>query len=277
MSSPPDDRALEILRRSDYNDFGDRGRLAVIGGGYLNVNPPLIAAYTASALGIDSLYLLMPERLLRLRCFGSLTISLIPLPDHKVTHGVVKWVERLIDRRRLRADVVHVGPGFTGHRGYIVELVKLLDSRGMNLVIDSGALYPEVLSLDLDWSSAIIAPHEGEYKMLFEGDDPLFKLEEYNVFLKRLGGARYISMGRVVYDVSDPCWPTRYGSGYVATGLLSGSYALTGGAMDAAMLAGSLLVKMMGKLRENGCFHVSVERLVELASEVVREVSLGSD
>ncbi len=276
MSGSSSDDLRSILSRREYKEFGDRGRLAIVGGGYLSYNPPIIAALTAAKLGVDSLYLMVPEMLMRIRCIDSLTVSVIPLPDFKVTHGVVQRIEKLLDRRRIRADVFHLGPGFTGHRGYIAELVKSLDARGINLVLDSGSLYPEVLSLDIDWDTTIITPHEGEFRMLFSGDAGL-ELIDYNVVLKRLRGLSVYIHGEEVSSVSHECWPTRYGMGYVISGLLSGLYAYTRDMKSSINLTQELLVKTSEKIAENGCFHTTVEEFIDALGEVIKSFSKSGD
>jgi len=263
------DVSLDILKKLDYNEFGDRGRLAIVGGGYLSYNPPIIAASSASRIGIDSIYLLVPEKLTRLRCIDSLTISVIPLPDFKITQGVVQRIEKLIDRRRIRADIFHLGPGFTGQRGYIVELVNSLDGRGIGMVLDSGSLYPEVLNSDVNWDNIVITPHEGEFRMLFN-EELGIDLSRYIVVLKRLRGVSIYLRGSEVSSVSHECWPTRYGMGYVVSGVLSGLYAYTRDINLSILLTQELLLKTCEKISENGCFHVTVDDFIEVLGLIIR-------
>ncbi|HIE36939.1 TPA: hypothetical protein EYP83_02125 [Candidatus Geothermarchaeota archaeon] len=180
-------------------EFGDLGRLAIIGGSYLNMNPPMISALTAAKLSLDSIYLVIPERHARIRGFPSISISPIFMPDFKITKGVVNKIIKYVKRRRINADVFHIGPGMAGYKKYVSKLIEELSSfEGSLLLLDSGSLYPEVLDLELDWNRIIISPHEGELKQ-FLGVENIslddvggFSNGRYRVVAKLLDGIYFL-------------------------------------------------------------------------------------
>ncbi len=260
--------------------FGDAGRLAIVGGGYLNYNPPLISALVSTIFPIDSVYLLIPEKIARLKGFFNVTVSTIYLPDFKVTNGVVNKILKLIGRRRLVADVFHLGPGFTGYKNYILKLIAELNSSGYFLLLDSGALYQEILSMDLDWSRVVLSPHEGEIKQLFGVDSPdnlKDKLGKENILAKFIEGLYFYKEGRLVAKyIYSGHKPLKYGVNYVITGIFSSYLTLTKNIERAGLLTLFTYMKTVENLYEKNCLHWSIEDLISSLKDVLIDLCMGS-
>ena len=252
-------------------EFGELGRLAIIGGSYLNMNPPIISALSASKISLDSIYLVIPEKHARIRGFPSISISPIFMPDFKVTKGVVNKILKYVRRRRINAQTFHVGPGLAGFRKYIVKLVEeLAKLEDTYIVIDTGSIYPEVLELDLDWKRIVISPHEGELKQVFGLEN--VSLEDissivkgrYNLVAKLLKGIYFFDRegGLKSYLEYNIVQPTRFGSLYVYTGLLSGFLAYTRDIENAVILSQYTFLKTLENVGVNGCLHWEIEDLI---------------
>ncbi len=257
-------------------DFGELGRLAIIGGSYLNMNPPLISAITASKIALDSIYLLIPEKHARIRGFPSLTVSPILLPDFKITRGVVRKIIKYIKRKRIIADVYHIGPGLTGHKGYIVALIdELLKNTDSFILVDSGALYKEVFDLELDINRVVFSPHQGEVNQLFGVEDP-FELESelkgsgYKILAKFLTGIYFFDPALKSYFEYDVIQPTRFGVTYVFTGLFSGFLAFTRDIERAALISQYIFMKTLENIAVNKCLHWNIEEFIESIGLVIK-------
>ena len=262
-------------------EFGELGRLAIIGGSYLNMNPPIISALSASKISLDSIYLVIPEKHARIRGFPSISISPIFMPDFKVTKGVVNKILKYVRRRRINAQTFHVGPGLAGFRKYIVKLVEeLAKLEDTYIVIDTGSIYPEVLELDLDWKRIVISPHEGELKQVFGLEN--VSLEDissivkgrYNLVAKLLKGIYFFDRdsGLKSYLEYNIVQPTRFGSLYVYTGLLSGFLAYTRDIEKAVILSQYTFLKTLENVGVNGCLHWEIEDLILALKNFFREL-----
>ncbi len=262
-------------------EFGELGRLAIIGGSYLNMNPPIISALSASKISLDSIYLVIPEKHARIRGFPSISISPIFMPDFKVTKGVVNKILKYVRRRRINAQTFHVGPGLAGFRKYIVKLVEeLAKLEDTYIVIDTGSIYPEVLELDLDWKRIVISPHEGELKQVFGLEN--VSLEDissivkgrYNLVAKLLKGIYFFDRdsGLKSYLEYNIVQPTRFGSLYVYTGLLSGFLAYTRDIEKAVILSQYTFLKTLENVGVNGCLHWEIEDLISALKNFFREL-----
>ena len=253
--------------------FGEAGRLAIVGGGYLNYNPPIISAYTASMFPLDSIYLLIPEKLARLKGFSNITISMILLPDFKITNGVVNRILKLINRKKLIADVFHIGPGLSGHKNYVLKLIKELNEREYFLLLDSGSLYPELLDMELDWSKVVLSPHEGEVKQLFNVGDPR-KLDDadikLNILAKLLDGIYFYMDGKPkIKYVFKGSKPLRYGVNYILTGIYSAFLTLTKDIERASLLTLYVYMKTVENINEKYCLHWTLEDFVYTVKDVL--------
>ncbi len=262
-------------------EFGDLGRLAIIGGSYLNMNPPIISALSASKISLDSIYLVIPEKHARIRGFPSVSISPIFMPDFKITKGVVSKILKYVKRKRINAQTFHIGPGLAGYRKYITKLVEeLAKIDDAFIVLDTGSLYPEVLELDIDWSRVILSPHEGELKQLFGSEsistEDIYNMvkDRYNLMAKLLKGIYFFDgdAGLRSYLEYRVVQPTRYGSLYVYTGLLSGFLAHVRDIGKAAILSQYTFMKTLEKVSVNGCLHWEIEDLIHALKEVLKDL-----
>lgn len=266
-------------------EFGDLGRLAIIGGSYLNMNPPLISALTASKLSLDSIYLVIPEKHARIRGFPSISISPIFMSDFKITMGVVNKIIKYVRRRRINADVFHIGPGLAGYKKYISKLIEELSNiEGSLLLLDTGSLYPEVLELELDWSRIVISPHEGELRQLLGVEDislddiGRFSDGRYKVVAKLLDGIYFFDRDvNLSYHFRySSIQPTRYGSLYVYTGLLSSFLAHTHDIEKTVILSQYTFMKTLENMSANMCLHWEVEDLISAIKDTLKFLCISN-
>jgi len=259
-------------------EFGELGRLAIIGGSYLNMNPPIISALSASKISLDSIYLVIPEKHARIRGFPSVSISPIFMSDFKITKGVVNKILKYVKRRRINAQVFHIGPGLAGYRKYIVKLVEELSKlEDTYIVLDTGSIYPEVLELNINWDRVVVSPHEGELKQLFSLETISPKDLEaslkgrYNLVAKLLKGIYFFGreVGLKSYIEYKVQQPTRFGSLYVYTGLLSGFLAHTRDIEKAVILSQYTFLKTLENVSVNGCLHWEIEDLIFTLKKVL--------
>ncbi len=262
-------------------EFGDLGRLAIIGGSYLNMNSPIISALSASKISLDSIYLVIPEKHARIRGFPSISISPIFMPDFKITKGVVSKILKYVKRKRINAQTFHIGPGLAGYRRYIIRLVEeLAKIEDTFIVLDTGSIYPEVLELDIDWSRVILSPHEGELKQILGSEsvstEDIYNMvkDRYNLMAKLLRGIYFFDRdgGLRSYLEYRVVQPTRYGSIYVYTGLLSGFLAHVRDIGKAAILSQYTFMKTLEKVGVNGCLHWEIEDLIYTLKDVLKDL-----
>lgn len=262
-------------------EFGELGRLAIIGGSYLNMNPPIISALSASKISLDSIYLVIPEKHARIRGFPSVSISPVFMPDFKITKGVVNKILKYVRRRKINAQTFHIGPGLTGSRKYIVNLIEeLAGLEDVYIVLDTGSLYPEVLELNVDWNRIVISPHEGELKQLFDLEDVSPENinatvnGRYNLVAKLLKGIYFLEKGSGLKSFLEynSVQPTRYGSLYVYTGLLSGYLAYTRDIEKAVLLSQYTFLKTLENIGVNKCLHWEIEDLILAIKKFLKDL-----
>jgi NAD(P)H-hydrate epimerase len=166
--------AKELFPVRDKNSRkGNNGKALVVGGSWLYHGAPVLSSLAAQRTGVDLLYLAVPKPLVPSIRAISPDLIVFPLPDLKFTKGSAR---RLL-KRLPEVDSVLLGPGM-GKRA--VEGLKTflqgdLDE-GIRFVLDADALRHELLPFVR--GKAIITPHAGEFKRLFDVDLSEFKLEE---------------------------------------------------------------------------------------------------
>lgn len=157
--------SLEFLpERADGSRKGDNGKVLVAGGSYVYHGAPVLAAMAAQRSGADLVYLALPS--IHAAAARSLSADLIvlPLPDPKLTRGSAS---KLLGLAPAGLDSAALGMGMdVRERGALVRLVRSLLEADVRLVLDAGALLPDVLP-ELHRGTALLTPHAGEFSRLF--------------------------------------------------------------------------------------------------------------
>jgi len=270
-------------RRRCYSEFGDNGRLLIIGGSKIFSSQPLISGLAAEYTGLDSIYLAVPEKISSIIKSYTLSITIIPMPDMKITKGVVNKILKLIERRKVSIDTVMIGPGLTGIGKEISILAYKISKLGLNILIDSGAIYSDLIRF-LKGSNILITPKAGELKIILNkeitelNDDilnniiDLCKEYRYTLLLKSTGRYMTFSPEGKIYIIDHPVpIHTKYGISYVLTGLAAGFLARTKKPVYASILASYFTVKTCENVYEKYGFHYTIEDILDTLKNILKE------
>jgi len=163
---------------------------------------------------------------------------------------------------------VLIGPGLTGIGKEIAALVYNLSKMNINVVIDSGAIYPETVKL-VKFKNVIYVPKVGELKIILGGEysgDIISNLSKYksdHVILVKDYKQYIVYDGSEAYLIkSDKYTVTKYGLFYILTGLLSGLYALYKDPVKSAIISVYLVVKTYENIFEKYRLHYTLEEYI---------------
>lgn len=163
------DVAGYLPERAAGSRKGDNGRVLAAGGSYAYHGAPVLAAMAAQRSGADLAYLALPS--IHAAPARSLSPDLIvlPLPDPKLTRGSAS---KLLGMAPAGLDSAAVGMGMdVRERGALARLVRSLLEADVRLVLDAGALLPDVLP-ELHRGASLVTPHAGEFRRLFGSAPP---------------------------------------------------------------------------------------------------------
>lgn len=149
-------------RRADSHK-GENGTVLVIGGSWMYHGAPFLAAMAAMRCGVDLVYIAVPEKIAAPIRALSPAIIVIPLTNMKLTRGAARRALKVLQK----VDSIVVGPGLeTGSEPGIELVVREAVAAGKGLVLDAGALYPEILR-HVSGGKVILTPHAGEFRRVF--------------------------------------------------------------------------------------------------------------
>jgi len=280
-----DERYIKRIfpRRKCRSEFGDNGRLLIIGGSKLYSSQPLISGLAAEYTGLDSIYMAVPEKISNIIRSYTLSITTIPLPDMKITKGVANKILKLIERRKVSIDTVMIGPGLTGIGREISILAYKLSKLGLNILVDSGGIYSDLIRF-LKGGNILITPKIGELKIILNkeittlNDDilnniiNLCKEYKYSLLLKSTGMYLIFSPEGDIYVVEHPTPShTKYGISYVLTGLAAGFLARAKKPTYASILASYFTVKTCENVYEKYGFHYTIEDILNTLKNILKE------
>ncbi len=146
---------------------GDNGTVLVAGGSRFYHGAPVFTSMGALRSGTDLVYTAVPRSIItEVRSFSPALIAL-PLPDDKLTVGAANRLAAMLPKK---PDSAAIGMGMTiAGPDAIISLVKKLQERGTKILLDASALIPEILPVIAN-TGAVVTPHAGEYKRLFQED-----------------------------------------------------------------------------------------------------------
>lgn len=163
------DMAQSAYGRRGDSRKGDNGKVLVAGGSYLYHGAPVLAAMAAQRSGADLVYAAVPSMHAGAVRALSADLIVLPMPDPKLTRGSAT---KLLGMAPAGLDSAAVGMGMdVRERGALVRLVRSLLEADVRLVLDAGALLPEVLP-ELSRGASVVTPHAGEFERLFGSKVP---------------------------------------------------------------------------------------------------------
>jgi len=239
---------------------GDNGTILVAGGSRFYHGAPVLTSTAALKSGADLVYTAVPRSIsIAVRSFSP-NLIVLPLPDDKLTVGSANRLAAMLPKH---ADSAAIGMGMSIARPEaIVALVRKLKLSGTKLLLDASALVPEILP-EISGSDAVVTPHAGEYKRLFQSDPgnnekerianvkQMAKEHQITVMLK--GSTDIVSDGNQTgVNRTHNCAMTVGGTGDVLSGLTAGLLARMKPFEAACLgfyingLAGNLALKRVG-------------------------------
>lgn len=219
-----------ILPRKNSSRKGENGITLIIGGSRIYHGAPLLSSVAALRSGVDLVYTAVPKiNIIPSRNFSA-DLIFIPFPDDKLTSGTVNRILKSVPKK-IDSSAIGMGLSFSKSQALLLLVQGLLEQK-VNLLLDAGALIPEILS-KITNSSVVLTPHAGEFKRLFgivvpdKLDDQieivLQKAKEFGITIALKGYRNIISDGEHVF-VIDRTTPsmTVGGTGDVLSGLVAG-------------------------------------------------------
>lgn len=154
-----------IVPRIATSRKGDNGIVLVVGGSRIYHGAPILASIAALRSGADLVFTAVPKsNIMAVRAYSPDLIAL-PLPDDKLTSGLVNRLMAMLPKRPHTAAI---GMGMSiAKPEALVSLIRQLRNAEIKLLLDASALIPEILR-EIAGTGTIVTPHAGEYKRLFE-------------------------------------------------------------------------------------------------------------
>ncbi len=154
-----------IVPRIATSRKGDNGIVLVVGGSRIYHGAPILASIAALRSGTDLVFTAVPKsNIIAVRAYSPDIIAL-PLPDDKLTSGLVN---RLMAMLPKKPHVAAIGMGMSiAKPEALVSLIRQLRNAEIKLLLDASALIPEILR-EIAGTGTIVTPHAGEYERLFE-------------------------------------------------------------------------------------------------------------
>jgi NAD(P)H-hydrate epimerase len=154
-----------IVPRIATSRKGDNGIVLVVGGSRIYHGAPILASIAALRSGTDLVFTAVPKsNIIAVRSYSPDIIAL-PLPDDKLTAGLVNRLMAMLPKKPHAAAI---GMGLSiAKPEALVSLIRQLKNAEIKLLLDASALIPEILR-EIAGTGTIVTPHAGEYERLFE-------------------------------------------------------------------------------------------------------------
>lgn len=219
-----------ILPRSKLSRKGENGITLIVGGSRIYHGAPILSSIAALRSGTDLVYTAIPKINLSSSRNFSADLIFVPFPDDKLTSGSVR---RLLNSIPKKIDAAGIGMGLSFSKPpFLLKLINGLIQQDVQLLIDAGALIPDILKEIIN-TETVITPHAGEFKRLF-GELPTTdlseqiklvtkKAKEYGLIITLKGFWNIVSDGEKVYVIqrTTPSM-TVGGTGDILSGLVAG-------------------------------------------------------
>lgn len=154
-----------IVPRIATSRKGDNGIVLVVGGSRIYHGAPILASIAALRSGTDLVFTAVPKSsIIAVRAYSPDIIAL-PLPDDKLTSGLVNRLMAMLPKKP-HAAAIGMGMSIAKPEA-LVSLIRQLRNAEIKLLLDASALIPEILR-EIAGTGTIVTPHAGEYNRLFE-------------------------------------------------------------------------------------------------------------
>jgi len=154
-----------IVPRIATSRKGDNGIVLVVGGSRIYHGAPILASMAALRSGTDLVFTAVPKSsIIAVRAYSPDIIAL-PLPDDKLTSGLVNRLMAMLPKKP-HAAAIGMGMSIAKPEA-LVSLIRQLRNAEIKLLLDASALIPEILR-EIAGTGTIVTPHAGEYNRLFE-------------------------------------------------------------------------------------------------------------
>ncbi len=267
-----------IKPRDIFSRKGENGIALIVGGSRIYHGAPLLSSLAALRSGTDLVYTAIPKiNLVSSRIFSP-DLIILPFPDDKLTTGSVR---RLLNTLPKKINASAIGMGLTVSKPQpLILLIQELLEGDSRLVIDAGALIPEILS-SISKNETIVTPHAGEFKRLF-GDSPTTNLSEQIELVSRkakefdliivLKGYQNIVSDGVRTFVIERATPsmTVGGTGDILSGLITG-FRTKYGSLHSCLLGLFFNGKAASRLSNKIGFHMLASDLLTELPYVMKE------
>ena len=146
---------------------GDNGIVLVVGGSKIYHGAPLLSSSAALRSGADLVYTAVPEsNALAIRSFSP-NLIVLPLPDDDIF--TMSSAKALLNILPKKVNTAAIGMGMhIKNSEELIYLINELKSMKTKLILDASSLIPDILAHISSETNAIVTPHAGEYKRLFE-------------------------------------------------------------------------------------------------------------
>ncbi|WP_458718775.1 NAD(P)H-hydrate dehydratase [Candidatus Nitrosocosmicus sp. R] len=270
-----------VKPRNILSRKGENGISLVVGGSRIYHGAPLLSSLAALRSGTDLVYTAIPKiNLISSRIFSP-DLIILPFPDDKLTTGSVR---RLLNTLPKRIDAAAIGMGLNVSKSQpLILLVQKLLEGDSNLVIDAGALLPDILP-SICKNETIVTPHAGEFKRLF-GDSPTGKLseqvelvyrkaKEFGLIIVLKGYQNIISDGESTFVIerTTPSM-TVGGTGDILSGLITG-FRTKYGSVDSCLLGLFFNGKAGLRLSKKIGFHMLASDLLTELPYIMKEYDI---
>lgn len=219
-----------ILPRDVTSRKGDNGITLIVGGSRIYHGAPLLASMAALRSGVDLVYTAVPKiNMVSSRNFSA-DLIVIPFPDDKLTSGAVKRLLKSIPKK-IHSAAIGMGLNFAKPQA-LLSLIQDLMNQDVCLIVDAGALIPEILTLITN-SKVVVTPHAGEFKRIFgiavpeklpdQVDIVTMKAKEFGITIALKGYWNIVSDGESVFVTQRTTSAmTVGGTGDILSGLVAG-------------------------------------------------------
>ncbi|MDY6778821.1 MAG: NAD(P)H-hydrate dehydratase [Candidatus Nanohaloarchaea archaeon] len=143
---------------------GDYGRVVAVGGSRDLPNTPAIVATAASRAGADLPFINAPERPADACSSFALDLITRPLEGERLLPGHVDRIRQSIDD----STVLVIGNGVGRSQASVQAVQQLVAETDVPVVLDADALHADVAGMRLADRKAVLTPHRGEFKALYE-------------------------------------------------------------------------------------------------------------
>lgn len=257
---------------------GENGAVLVVGGSWMYHGAPFLAAMAALRCGVDLAYIAAPEKIAHSIRSLSPAVIVIPLTDMKLTRGAARRALKVLPK----VDSIVIGPGLVSGSEPGIELV--IDEAAAlrkGIVLDAGALYPEVLK-HVEGRRAVLTPHAGEFRRVFgvEVSDSLEdrvktvseQARKHNVTILLKGWIDVISDGveAAVNESGSPAM-TAGGTGDILSGIVAAFLAWGADSFKAAASAAWVNGKAGELVAERLGFHMIATDLLDAIPLIMKK------